>query len=155
MVRRSARGPRKSIVVGIFDTLLGLVRHGLGGTAGDGRQFVSWVHHPDFLRATRWLIDHDEVDGVVNIAAPQPLPNAEFMRTLRNAYGARFGLPVAEWMLEVGAVVLHTETELLLKSRRVVAGRLADLGFVFAFPHWTDAAADLCRAWKGERLNLN
>ncbi len=68
---------------GIFDTLLGLARRGLGGTAGDGRQFVSWIHYEDFVAAVRWLIDRDDMDGVVNIAAPNPLPNAEFMRLLR------------------------------------------------------------------------
>lgn len=78
---------------GPFDTLLGLVRCGLGGPAGDGRQFVSWVHHDDFTRAVRWLIDRDGFEGVVNIAAPEPLPNADFMRELRQAWGMPVGLP--------------------------------------------------------------
>ena len=66
---------------------LGLVRRGLGGTAGDGRQFVSWIHYEDFVRAVEWLIAHDEIEGAVNLAAPHPLPNAEFMRVLREASG--------------------------------------------------------------------
>ena len=72
---------------GVFDVLLGLVRRGLGGRAGDGRQFVSWVHDRDFVRAVYWLIDRDDLSGPVNVAAPHPLPNAEFMRTLRAAWG--------------------------------------------------------------------
>jgi uncharacterized protein (TIGR01777 family) len=136
---------------GIFDTLLGLVRRGLGGTAGDGRQFVSWVHYEDFVQAIRWLIDHEDVAGPVNIAAPNPLPNAEFMRALRDAYGTRVGLPATRWMLEVGAVFMRTETELILKSRRVVPRRLLDRGFVFKYPLWPDAARDLCREWATAR----
>jgi uncharacterized protein len=132
---------------GIFDTLLGLVRRGLGGPAGDGRQFVSWIHHEDFIRAIRWLIDREEVEGVVNIAAPEPLPQAEFMRVLREAWGIPVGLPASKWMLEIGALFMRTETELILKSRRVVPGRLRDRGFAFTYPRWSDAARDLCRAW--------
>jgi uncharacterized protein (TIGR01777 family) len=132
---------------GIFDTLLALVRRGLGGTAGDGRQFVSWIHFEDFVRATRWLIEHDEIDGVVNLAAPNPVPNEEFMRTLREAWGTRVGLPASKWMLEIGAVFMRTETELILKSRRVVPGRLLQSGFVFNYPLWNVAARDLCQRW--------
>jgi len=130
---------------GIFDTLLGLVRRGLGGKAGDGRQFVSWIHDRDFIRAIDWLIDRDDIDGIVNIASPNPVPNAEFMRELRAAAGVRVGLPASKWMLEVGAVFLRTETELILKSRRVVPARLLESGFVFQYPHWREAARDLCR----------
>jgi len=132
---------------GIFDTLLGLVRRGLGGTCGDGRQYVSWIHDADFTRAIRWLIDH-ELDGPVNLSSPNPLPNAEFMRTLRQAWGAPVGLPATAWMLELGAVFLRTESELILKSRRVVPGRLGDAGFVFQFPDWAAASSDLCKRWR-------
>jgi uncharacterized protein len=133
---------------GIFDTLLRLVRRGVGGYAGDGRQFMSWIHHADFVRAIGWLIDREDIHGVVNLAAPNPLPNAEFMRVLREESGMRFGLPAGRWMLEVGAVLLRTETELILKSRRVVPARLLEHGFTFEFPMWLDAARDLCRAWR-------
>jgi len=133
---------------GIFDTLLALVRHGLGGSAGDGRQFVSWIHYEDFIRAARWLIAHDEISGAVNVAAPNPLPNADFMRILREASGAPIGLPATNWMLELGAIVMRTETELVLKSRRVVPARLLEHGFTFTFPEWRDAARDLVREWR-------
>ena len=133
---------------GIFDTLLGLVRFGLGGTSGNGRQYVSWVHDVDFIRAVYWLIDHEEIHGSVNIAAPNPLPNADFMRELRKAWGAPIGLPATKWMLEIGALLMRTETELVLKSRRVVPGVLTDGGFRFHFPHWPEAARDLCQRWR-------
>ena len=133
---------------GTFDTLLGLVRWGFGGPADDGRQYMSWIHHEDFVAAVRWLVAHDSVDGVVNVAAPNPLPNAEFMSVLRQAAGMPFGLPITKWMLETGAVFMRTETELILKSRRVVPGRLLEQGFVFKYPVWRDAALDLCRQWR-------
>jgi len=134
---------------GIFDTLLALVRRGLGGTSGNGRQYVSWIHDADFVRAVYWLIEHDDVSGVVNVAAPHPLPNEAFMRALREAWGTRFGLPATEWMLAIGAFFMRTETELILKSRRVVPGLLAERGFTFQFPTWPEAAQDLCRRWRG------
>jgi uncharacterized protein (TIGR01777 family) len=133
---------------GVFDVLLRLVRCGMGGTAGDGRQYVSWIHEQDFVRAVVWLIGHEEMDGAVNLSAPNPLPNAEFMRQLRRAWGARLGLPASRWMLEVGALFLRTETELVLKSRRVVPGRLLESGLTFDFPSWPEAARDLCRRWR-------
>jgi uncharacterized protein (TIGR01777 family) len=136
---------------GVFDVLLRLVRWRLGGTSGDGRQYVSWIHERDFLRAVYWLIDHAELEGPVNLAAPNPVPNAEFMRALRAASGVRLGLRAARWMLAIGAFFLRTETELVLKSRRVVPGRLLQSGFVFQFPTWPEAASDLCRRWRGLR----
>ncbi len=129
---------------GAFDVLLSLVRHGLGGRAGDGRQYVAWIHYRDFVAAIRWISSHEELAGIINIAAPQPLPNAEFMAALREASGIRFGLPAARWMLEIGALLMRTETELILKSRRVIPGRLLQSGFSFEYPTWPEAARDLC-----------
>ena len=128
---------------GPFDVLLGLVRHGLGGTTGDGQQFVSWVHHEDFVRAVRWLIERDDIEGVVNVASPEPLPNAEFMRVLRREWGAPIGLPARGWVLDLGAALMRTETELVLKSRRVAPARLLDGGFDFRYPRWSDAVRNL------------
>jgi uncharacterized protein len=136
---------------GVFAVLLGLVRWGLGGRAGDGRQYVSWVHDRDFVRAVDWLIDRGDLSGPVNVAAPRPLPNAEFMRALRRAWGRWFGLPAARWMVEVGAWAMRTESELVLKSRRVVPGRLLASGFHFDFPDWPVAADELCRRWRSQR----
>lgn len=133
---------------GVFDALLGLVRHGLGGASGSGQQFVSWIHDKDFLRALDYLIEHEEFKGAVNIASPNPLPNRQFMAALRKAWGTKIGLPASEWMLEVGAIFLRTETELILKSRQVVPGRLLAAGFHFEFPDWPQAARDLVSRWK-------
>ena len=133
---------------GPFEVLLQLVRRGLGGTSGDGRQFVSWVHDEDFVRAVNWLVDRADISGVVNVAAPTPLPNANFMRALRDAWGTSVGLPAPAWLLEIGAFFMRTETELVLKSRRVVSTRLRDHGFVFTWPLWPDAARDLVARWR-------
>jgi len=133
---------------GIFDTLAGLARRGLAGRAGDGRQFVSWIHEEDFVAAVRFLIDRTDIDGAVNVASANPLPNAEFMRVLREASGAPFGLPANRWMLEIGALFMRTETELILKSRRVVPTRLLEQGFKFKYPDWPEAARELCERAK-------
>ena len=133
---------------GIFSVLLNLVRLGAGGAVAGGRQYVSWIHDQDFVRAVLWLIDHPELDGPVNVASPNPLPQAEFMRVLRQAWGMPIGLPATAWMAAIGALVLHTETELILKSRRVVPGRMLAAGFNFQFPEWPDAARDLCARWR-------
>lgn len=138
---------------GIFYTLLQLIRAGLGGTAASGDQFISWIHQRDFTRAIDWLIAHEKFQDAVNLAAPQPLPNREFMATLRKAYGMPIGLPAARWMLEIGALVLRTETELILKSRRVTPGRLIADGFTFDFPDWESAARELCVRWKSRNAH--
>jgi uncharacterized protein (TIGR01777 family) len=128
---------------GPFDILLKLVKFGLGGTLGDGRQFVSWIHDGDFVRSVDWLIQHEEFSGPVNLAAPNPLPNSDFMKDLRKAAAMPFGLPATEWILELGAFLLRSETELMLKSRRVVPRRMLESEFIFQFPTWPEAARDL------------
>ncbi len=138
---------------GIFDTLLGLVRVGLGGTSGNGKQYMSWIHDRDMIRAVDWLIAHESLSGPVNLASPQPLPNAAFMAGLRTAWGMPIGLPATEWMLAIGAVAMRTETELVLKSRRVTPGKMLASGFEFEFPVWPDAAQDLCTRWRAAGKN--
>jgi uncharacterized protein (TIGR01777 family) len=133
---------------GVFDALLALVRRGLGGTSGSGKQFVSWIHDADFLHSLDFLAERTELDGIVNIASPGPLPNKEFMADLRTAWGQKIGLPATTWMLEVGAIFLRTETELILKSRRVVPAHLQEAGFQFEFPEWQGAAQDLVKRWR-------
>ena len=132
---------------GIFDTLATLARRGLGGRAAGGRQFISWIHEHDFVAATRFLIAREDIAGIVNMAAPNPLPQHEFMRVLRKECGAIAGLPASRWMLEIGAWLMRSETELILKSRRVVPTRLIDSGFSFRYADWPSAARDLCRRW--------
>ena len=133
---------------GIFDVLLRLVRFGMGGSVGDGRQFVSWIHEKDFVSAVQWLIGHQDLSGPVNLASPNPLPYADFIRILRSAQGVHVGLPATRWMLEIGTFLLRTESELVLKSRRVIPARMLQSGFRFQFPTWPEAAKDLCTRWE-------
>ena len=136
---------------GVFDYMLWLARLGLGGPVAGGAQYVSWIHDRDFVRAVEFLIDRDDISGAVNLAAPGPLPQREFMRGLRGAWGMPVGLPATRWMAGIGAFVLRTDTELLLKSRRVVPGRLRDAGFAFDHGGWPEAAADLVARTRRER----
>ena len=131
-----------------FAVLLSLVRFGLGGAQGNGRQFVSWIHELDFARAVEFLVTRDDIEGPVNVAAPHPLPNRDFMATLRETLSIPNGLPAPAPLLELAAVFLRTESELVLKSRRVVPGRLLDAGFQFQFPTWPEAAEDLAYRWR-------
>jgi uncharacterized protein (TIGR01777 family) len=127
----------------VFPVLRRLVRLGLGGRMGSGRQFVSWIHELDFCRTVEWLIAHHDLRGAINIAAPNPVTNRDMMSILRHVCRMPFGLPSASWMLEVGAFFLRTETELIIKSRRVVPGRLIESGFEFQFPTIREAFENL------------
>jgi uncharacterized protein len=130
---------------GVFPVLRRLARFGLGGKMGSGRQFVSWIHEEDFCRAVEWIIANENLSGPINLAAPNPLPNCETMRLIRETCGAPFGLPATEWMLEVGAFFLRTEAELILKSRRVTPGKLLVSGFQFQFADLPSALKNLCQ----------
>ena len=134
---------------GIFATLLRLVRFGLGGAVDGGRQYVSWIHERDFVRSLYWIMEHESLSGPVSIAAPHPLPYRDFMRDLRRAAGVPIGLPATRWMVALGTWALRTESELVLKSRRVVPRRLAESGFGFEYPEWSAAASDLVRQARG------
>jgi len=127
----------------VFDVLCGLARYGLGGSLGGGRQFVSWVHEDDFAHAWLFLIEREDISGPINICSPNPLPQKDFMQQLRCALGVPFGLPAAKWMVEIGTYLMQTESELVLKSRRVVPTLLQDAGFEFQFPEWQEAAREL------------
>lgn len=133
---------------GIFDAFLGLVRFGWGGPSGSGKQFVSWIHETDFVNAIEFLMANQHLDGCVNLASPNPIPNRQFMRIIRKAWGTPIGLPTTQCMLELGAILLRTETELILKSRQVVPGRLLNSGFEFCFAEWPAAAKQLVEQWR-------
>ncbi|ASW55231.1 TIGR01777 family oxidoreductase [Plantactinospora sp. KBS50] len=134
---------------GVFDVLSWLARLGLGGPVAGGRQYISWIHDHDFVRAVRFLIRREDIAGAVNLAAPGPLPQREFMRILRSAWRMPVGLPATAWMAGIGAFALRSDTELLLKSRRVVPGRLVEAGFAFDYPDWATAAGDLVPRRRG------
>ncbi len=131
-----------------FAVLSNLVRLSFGGTQGNGRQFVSWIHENDFARAVEFLIAREDLHGPVNLTAPHPLPNREFMAALRDAWNVPNGLPAPAWLIEIAAYFFRTESELVLKSRCVVPDRLLDAGFEFNFPDWSEAAEDLVTQWR-------
>ena len=139
---------RTSMVLGlgrnsVFPVLRRLTNLGLGGRQGCGKQFVSWIHVEDFCRAIEWIITHEDLSGPINQCAPNPLPNADMMKSFREVCRMRIGLPATEWMLEIGAFFLRTETELIFKSRRVVPGKLLASGFQFRFPTFREAIQNL------------
>ena len=127
----------------VFPVLRGLVRKGMGGAMGGGRQYVAWIHQHDFCRAIDWILTHPQFSGGVNVAAPNPITNRDMMRTLRQVCGVPIGLPAARWMLEIGAFFMRTETELMLKSRRAIPGKLLIDGFQFQFSTFEQAAQNL------------
>lgn len=127
---------RTSIVLGknggAFIPLKTLAKIGLGGKQGKGNQFISWIHEEDFANAVDFIIQN-EMAGVVNIVSPKPISNAEFMKKLQKAVGIPFGIPINTFLLKIGAAIIRTETELVLKSRNVIPKRLLDSGFKFKF----------------------
>jgi hypothetical protein len=139
---------RSAMVLGhaqnsVFPMLRLLTRLGLGGRMAGGQQFVSWIHQLDFCRSIEWIINHRDQSGVFNVASPNPVRNAEMMQIFRKLYGRPFGLSASKWMLEIGSFFLRTETELIVKSRRVVPQRLLKSGFVFRFPEMEEALRSL------------
>lgn len=141
---------RTSMVLGlgtnsVYPVLVRLVRWGLGGAMGHGRQFVSWLHYRDFCRAVDYVLVRPELRGAVNLTAPEPVTNGYLMECLRETLGRPIGLPATRTMLEVGAWLLRTETELILKSRRVVPHRLLEAGFQYDYPTLPEALAALQR----------
>ncbi len=139
---------RTAIVLGTapgtaYRILRRLARCGLGGSIAGGRQYMSWLHETDFCRAVEWLIDREDLAGPVNLAAPEPVANRRFMQALRAACRMPFGLPATRWMLEIGTLLLRSQAELVIKSRRVVPTRLTASGFTFRFPNLAAAIGDL------------
>jgi uncharacterized protein (TIGR01777 family) len=138
---------RTSIVLGnnggAFTKLKMITKAGLGGRQGRGTQKVSWIHIDDFCRAVDFIIENEKISCVVNVTAPNPLPNEEFMRKLRNRMNIPFGLNAQVWQLEIASIFLQTETELLLKSRNVYPEKLIQNGFTFNYPDIEAAFQDL------------
>ncbi len=128
---------------GAFTVLAGLTGKGLGGRVGDGAQYISWIHGIDFCRAVAHVIDHEAIQGPVIICSPEALPQSAFMTCLRRAMRCPFGLPAPAWLLEIATFFLRTESELILKSRRVFPAKLMQSGFSFHFPEWSGASRDL------------
>jgi uncharacterized protein (TIGR01777 family) len=137
---------RMAIVLGKGGALVPytrLVKCGLGGRHGSGKQMFSWIHETDLCRIVEWLYDHPEQSGVYNAAAPGPVSNSTLMQLLRQQLHRPFGLPSPVWVLKTGAKIIGTETELLLKSRWVVPARLLQQGFIFKYPQLAGALAQI------------
>lgn len=128
---------------GAFPRLLNLVKFGLGGKQGDGKQLVSWIHEQDAALCTQWILENESLAGVINCTAPNVVSNEVLMQTIRSAYGVKFGLPCPTWLLSLGAWLIGTETELILKSRWVTPQVLFDSGFKFQYPELPIAVRDL------------
>jgi uncharacterized protein (TIGR01777 family) len=139
---------RTSIVLGkkggAFVPLKRLAQTGFGGRQGSGNQFVSWIHEKDFARAVAFIINAG-LESAVNVVSPEPIHNAQFMATLRRYTKAPFGIPLPEALLKIGATIIGTETELILKSRNVIPQRLIDAGFTFEYGELPTAARDLTK----------
>lgn len=131
---------------GVIPVMKKLVKSGLGGKMGDGKQYVSWIHEEDFLNAISWLIQNESSKGAYNLASPEPIPNKEYMRLLRKHLHVKFGLPASEWMIKIGAFFINTEPELILTSRRVVPTKLLKEGFTFKYSTAEMAIKILCDA---------
>ncbi len=130
---------------GVIIPYFNLIKFGLGGQQGNGSQMYSWVHIHDTCKIIDWLYDHKEMEGIYNCSSPNPVNNKTFMQKLRKATGSKVGLPASEWMLKLGASIIGTETELILKSRWVVPTKLLQSGYVFTYEHIDNAFAQIVK----------
>lgn len=128
---------------GVLIPYFNLLKFGLGGKQGNGKQMYSWVHIEDTCRMIEWIYDNTEIKGTYNCCSPNPVPNETFMALLRKETGHSLGLPAYTWMLKIGAPLIGTETELVLKSRWVVPTKILETGFQFKYPLLEDAFADI------------
>jgi uncharacterized protein len=128
---------------GVMVPYFNLLKFGLGGRQGSGKQMYSWIHSADLCRMIEWIDEHDELEGTYNCSSPNPVTNSSFMQTLRKVTGHTIGLPAFTWMLHVGAVLIGTETELLLKSRWVIPTKIQATGFQFTYPGLEDAFKEI------------
>ena len=143
---------RMGIVLGLadgaFPRLLNLVKFGLGGKQGNGQQYVNWVHEQDAALATQWILEHEGINGAINCTAPNAVKNKDLMQQLRKACRVSLGLPCPTWLLTLGAWLIGTETELILKSRWVSPTLLEQSGFKFRYPTVDIAIEDLLKESK-------
>ena len=139
---------RTSIVLGknggAFIPLKTLTKFGLGGKQGNGNQFISWIHEHDFAKAIEFVIEK-EMTGEVNIVSPQPITNKDFMSNLRKKLHVSIGIPTPTLILKLGAKIIGTEPELVLKSRNVIPERLLENGFEFQFKTLEEALKNLVK----------
>jgi len=130
---------------GALEPLARLARLGLGGAAGSGRQYISWLHVADLNRMILWAIDSPDAAGTYNATGPAPVTNADFMSTLRKAVGRPWSPPVPAWMVKVGAWAMRTEPELVLSGRRCIPQRATAQGFTFTYAALDAALGDILK----------
>ncbi len=130
---------------GLIPRLKNMIFAGFGGKQAGGNQYVSWIHDIDFCRLIEWVTEHREISGTFNATAPVPVQNRMMMRVLRKIYGVPFGLPMPLWLMEIGAILIGTETELVLKSRWVIPKKLTEAGFTFLYPQFKEAALEIVK----------
>lgn len=139
---------------GVLIPYFNLLKFGLGGKQGSGKQMYSWVHIEDTCRMIEWIALHENIRSTYNCCSPNPVSNKEFMTVLRRATGHKFGFPAFEWMLKIGAVFIGTETELVLKSRWVLPAKILETGFQFKYPLLEDAFADIIKKIPRKQYHL-
>jgi uncharacterized protein len=132
-------------VGGVITPYLNLCKLGMGGKHGHGRQMFSWVHEEDIARMVQWLYEKNDATGVYNCVAPNAISNKDLMKTMRKITGHKFGLPSPVAMLELGAFMIRTETELMLKSRWVYPARALREGFTFKYEFASDAITQIVK----------
>jgi uncharacterized protein (TIGR01777 family) len=128
---------------GVMKPFLNLVRFGLGGKQGNGKQMFSWIHIADVFNIILFILEHKELNAVYNCSAPNPITNEILMKTLRESTNTKFGLPTPAWLLKIGAAIIKTETELILKSRWVVPEKLLKAGYSFQYPTLVGAIGNI------------
>lgn len=138
---------RVSMVIGkeagVYKTLLPLVKLGLGGKAGNGKQMVSWIHLQDLCRMINWLIANPTANGVYNAAAPNPVTNIQFMQAFRKSVGMPVGFPAPAFAVKIGAFLLGTEPELVIDSVNVTPRKALSEGFTFNYENIGDCLNSL------------
>lgn len=139
---------------GVMTPYFNLLKFALGGQQGNGKQMYSWIHVEDTCRMMKWIFEHDELEGMFNCCSPNPVSNKIFMQTLRKVTGHKFGLPAFEWMLSIGARLIGTEPELILKSRWVLPTKIILAGFQFKYPQLEDAFKDIVSKTPRRRYHL-
>lgn len=128
---------------GILIPYFNLLKFGLGGKQASGKQMYSWVHIEDTCRMIEWVFGKNEMNGIYNCCSPNPVTNEAFMKIFRRITGHKFGMPAFEWMLRMGAPIIGTEVELVLKSRWVLPTKILQSGFEFKYPKLADALTEI------------
>ena len=139
---------------GVMVPYFNLIKFGLGGRQGSGQQMYSWIHIKDVCESIDFMFEHNKLEGVYNLSSPNPVTNNIFMNKLRKATGQIVGLPAFEWMLKIGAAVIGTEPELILKSRWVVPTKLLQAGYQFAYPDIERAFEDIINQIPRKKYHL-